>query len=56
MTEMVTGVPGLPSSIRRMTASDSSRVDCGPMDSITSPSLRCPLSAGEPGITLTTVA
>ena len=55
-TERVTVLPGLPSSISRMTASDSSRVDWSPMDSITSPSARCSLSAGEPGSTLTTVA
>ena len=55
-TESVTVLPGLPSSMRRMTASDSSRVDWSPMDSITSPSARCSLSAGEPGTTLTMVA
>ena len=38
-----------------MTASESSRVDWLPMDSMTSPSARC-VSAGEPGSTLTTVA
>ena len=54
-TESTTVLPGLPSSISRMTASDSSRVDWLPMDSITSPSDRC-VSAGEPGMTFTTVA
>ncbi len=34
-TESVTELPGLPSSISRMTASESSRVDWLPMDSIT---------------------
>ncbi len=55
-TEIVSVLPGLPSSKRRITASDNSRVDCSPMDSIMSPSARCSLSAGEPGSTLTTVA
>ena len=55
-TDRLTEVPGLPSSISRITANDSSRVDWSPMDSMTSPSVRCSLSAGEPGVTLTTVA
>jgi hypothetical protein len=41
--------------MRRITASESSRVDWAPMDSMTSPSERC-VSAGEPGVMFTTVA
>ena len=55
-TESVTVLPALPSSMRRITASESSRVELSPMDSITSPSARCSRSAGEPGTTLTMVA
>jgi hypothetical protein len=55
-TERATVLPGLPSSISRIIASESSRVDRSPMDSITSPSAICSLAAAEPGSTLTTTA
>jgi len=51
-TDKVTVVPGLSSSISRMAARDNSRVLWPPIDSMTSPSTRCSLSAGEPGTTL----
>ena len=54
-TVRATVVPGLPSSMSRMTARESSRVDWPPIDSMTLPS-ESSLSAGEPGTTLTTVA